>query len=164
MFKIALQVKQTGKDILELRLPPWMRGVFLFFALFILFSMIYFPIEEGARGTDYMPLLFLIMASFVTLYQEKWVFNISEKNVDKLFGLIFYYSKETADLSDEKHIKISEVRKGNKNKSSSKYLKMTLVFSNDTEKDMELVYFREKEKFMKNARLIAEFCKVPLKE
>ena len=164
MFKIALQVKQTGKDIMELRLPPWMRFIFLFFVLFILFSMIYFPIEEGARGTDYFPLLFLIMALFVTLYEEKWVFNIKTGTIEKRFGLVFYYSKETADIADVKHIEISEVRKGNKNKSSSKYLKMTLVFKNETEKDMELVYFREKEKFMKNAALIADFCKIPLKK
>ncbi len=164
MFKIALQVKQTGQNTMELRLPPWMRFVFLFSALFILYSMIYFPIEEGARGTDYLPLLFFIMAVFVTLYEEKWVFDIEKKTVEKRLGLIFYYSKETADLSDINHIRISEIRKGNKNKSSSRYLKMTLVFGNETEKDMELVYFREKEKLMKNAELIAGFCGVPVKE
>ena len=90
------------------------------------------------------------------IFQKK----LSKKGSD----LFFYYSKETAELKDIAYIKISEVRKGNKNKSSSKYLKMTLVFSNETEKDMELVYFREKEKFMRNARIISDFCKLPLKE
>ena len=164
MFKIALQIKQTAKDVMELRLPPWMRIMFLLFALFILISMIYFPIENGARGTDYFPMLFIIMAFFVAVYEERWVFNTAEKTVEKRFGLIFYYSKDVSDFSDIKHIEISEVRKGNKNKNSSKYLKMTLVLNNDTEKDMELVYFREKEKFMRNAEIISGFCRLPLKK
>ena len=86
------------------------------------------------------------MALFVTFYEEKWVFNISEKTVEKRFGLIFYYSRETADLSDIMFIKISEVRKGNKNKGSSKYLKMTLVFKNETEKRCRTCIFQGKRK------------------
>ena len=78
--------------------------------------MIYFPIEQGARGTDYFPLLFLIMAFFVSVYEEKWIFNRYDKTVEKRFGLIFYYSKDTSNFSDIRHIKISEVSKGNKNK------------------------------------------------
>ncbi len=163
MFKIALQIKKADNDTLVLRLPPVLRAAFLFFTCFIIFSMIWFPMEEGARGTDYLPVLFAVIALFVTLYEEKWVFDTKRNTVEKRFGLIFYYSRETADLSDAGYFRISEVRKGNRNKSSSRYYKLSLVFRNETEKDIELVYFREKDKLVKNAETISSFCSVPLK-
>ena len=164
MFKIALQIIKTGENILELRLPPVLRIMFLLFTVFIAVSMIYFPIEEGSRGTNYLPVLFLVMAVFVTLYEEKWIFNRKENSIESRLGLLFYFSRETAEINDVNHIMISEVRKGNRNKITSKYYKMSLVFNNETEKDIELVYFREKEKLVRNAVLIADFCSVPIKQ
>lgn len=160
MFKIALQVKKTDDNKLILRLPPGLKIVFLFFAVFILTSMIYFPIEEGARGTNFIPVLFLVMAVFVTLYEEKWIFDRKKKVIESRVGLMFYFSRITFDMKDLKKVKISEIKKPNRH--TAKYHKMTLVFNNDTEKDLEIVYFRELGKLIKNAELIAGFCDVPL--
>jgi hypothetical protein len=160
MFKIALQVKMTDDGKLILRLPPVFKLLFLFFSVFILTSMIYFPIEDGARGTDFIPVLFLVMAVFVTLYEEKWIFDRDKKVIESRIGLMFYFSRVTADMKDLKNIKISEIKKPNRH--TAKYHKMTLVYNNDIEKDLEIVYFRELDKLIKNGELIAGFCDVSL--
>lgn len=164
MFKIALQIKMTDDNNLVLRLPPVYRAVFLFFTLFLAASMIYFPIEEGARGTNYLPVLFIVTAVFITIYEEKWIFSKTDKIIESRLGLLFYFSRKTADMKDLDYLKISEVRKGNKNKSTSRYYKLSLVFNNETEKDIELVYFREFDKLLRNAQVISEYCSVPLKK
>ncbi len=159
MFRIALQIKKEN-NILILRLPPVFRAVFLLFSIFLVFSIFSFPLQPDERGNNFLPYFFLIISIFITLYEEKWIFDKTSGNIEWHIGLVFFFSRETFLTENLDSIRISEIKKGNRR--SARYLKMSLVFRDSTEKDIDIVYIGEKEKLKKNAELIAEFCTVSL--
>ncbi|MDX9801825.1 MAG: hypothetical protein RBT69_10870 [Spirochaetia bacterium] len=160
MFKIAHQIKKTDDNKLILRVPLFLKIIFLLFSILMLISMFYPAAEEGTRETNYISILLLLIAVFAVFHEEKWIFDKDKKVIEKRTGLMFYFSRTTSDMKELKNIKISEIKK--MNQQTSKYHKMSLVFIDDTEKELEIVYFRELDKLIKNGELIASFCGVSL--
>ena len=160
MFRIALQLKKQGENILILKLPPFIKAGSILFIIFLIVSMFMFPLKEGERGLDAITIFFIVISIFIILYEEKWIFNKNSNTLESRLGLIFHYSKQIVSIDTIKCINVTEVKKGKKRPTT--YLKVTLLFKDETEKDIELVHIREKIKLKKNTQIIAEFCSVPV--
>jgi hypothetical protein len=126
MFRMSFVLKKKRDGTLVLVLPVWFRILFLF--IIVLLAAGVAVSGMGASG-QWIPILIIIVCIVGALYEEKWVFNKLDNNIEYISGLLFYKRRKTFILDEvDAFILTGNLREDDK-EFSGRLLKRIVSFS-----------------------------------
>ncbi len=164
MFRMNFILKEKKDGSLSLVLPIWFRFLFLFIAL-VLAAGVFASGPESER--TWIPLLIIALCTAGSLYEEKWIFNISTGKIEYINGVmlinkkIIYKMEETEifQISGYSHLenesKLSRLRK--------KMIKFSLILNSGEVLNIDISTGKtESSELRKKAKRIASYCRIQL--
>lgn len=177
-FRIRLVLKAQGEERIILVISTGFRLIFLAIAVIIYFALVTTSSLPLFHRTNVFPLILCGICFLASLYLERWIFdrrlNLFERNV----GLMFFFKRRRQSLDELRRVLLSQYQRGyvksttprERFGSGSRKRRMfsrvfvTLGVEDDQARIHRLdiasaVHLGE---MRKNARGIADFCRIPL--
>jgi len=161
---MSFVLKEKGDGSLVLALPVWFRILFLFIVVLLSAGVVVSGI--GASG-QWIPILIIIVCIWGALYEEKWVFNKLDNNIEYIFGILFYKRRKTFILDEvDAFILTGNIRDDDK-EYSGRLLKKIVSFSLILKSGKELNIDNSSDRvgcmeLRTKADTISSYCKIRL--
>ncbi len=161
-MKLLLKMKTKDYDTLVLFFPLLFRISMILLSIFIAASIFLFPIENGERGTDFIPALLSIICLISATYGEKWVFDRKKNIIFTQTSFLFIKKYKMVKMNQIRNISVARFIK-RKNPDSS-FLKLSVFLKDQTSMDIEILPSRDIENARRKGEAIAEFCSFPFRD
>jgi hypothetical protein len=165
MLNLHFQLRETSPNRRELVLPVWFRILFLIIAGALIFGMF----NEGRVYA--VPFIIALVALLSGLYNEHWVFDRDQEQVESHFGLIFLYRTKRYAFDEIESFRLQQYEKGRVSSRQSEEDKhnrrmmmiLTLKLTDGRRLNIETTSGSQVEEFRLRSNQLAEFCGKPLR-
>ncbi len=163
MFSMNLILKEKRDGSLNLVLPLWFRGIFLFIAILLSAGFI----TSSGSSNQWIPIILILGSLIGSLYEERWIFTEPRKIIEYRTGLLILNKKRFLNSEDLEGFVISGTfHLENENvvdKIRKTMIKFSLILKSGEVIDIEIVKGKSaSEELRIKAETIAEYCGVQL--
>lgn len=164
MFKMSFVLKEKRDGILALVLPLWFRLLFLF--IIVLLAAGVFVSGPGASGL-WIPILIILACLGGALYEEKWIFNNLEKNIEYTSGIMVVNKRKIYKFEDIEQFNITgefhTENEGRINRLRKKMVKFSIILKSGKVLDIDITSGKTQSAELKEkAKKIAAYCGIEI--
>ena len=162
MLRMSFVLKKRTDGTLILVLPIWFRLLFLFIAI-LLAAGIYVSSFNVSR--QWIPILIIAICLAAALYEEKWIFNKAEKNIEYIIGIMVINKKTIYKFQDIENFFISgeihSEKEGKLNRLRKKMVNFSLILKSGKVMDIDISSGKTtNEELINRAKKIANYCEI----
>ena len=160
MFRMSFSLKERTDGTLRLVLPIWFRLLFLFIIILLTAGVIVSGIS--ALG-QWIPILIIIACIGGALYEEKWIFNKLENNIEYISGTMIINKRKVYKFKDVEQFNITGEfhtdNEGKINRLRKKMVKFSIILNSGIVLDIDITTGKtESIELKEKAQKIAAYC------
>lgn len=164
MFRMNFVLKEKGDGSLVLVLPVWFRFLFLFIVILLSAGVIVSGIRESGQ---WIPILIIIVCIWGAIYEEKWVFNNLNNNIEYISGTLIINRNKFYKFEDIEHFNISgdfhTEKEGKIIRFRKNMVKFSFILKSGNVMDVDIITGKKNsEELKEKAQKIADYCGVEL--
>lgn len=164
MLKMHLVLKTRSESILELALPLSFRITFAVIASILIASMV------SLSMVSVIPLIVAVITVLAGLYEERWFFDRSGKQVVHRYGLIVFARNRAIPFDEINSFVLSNLREipedqgfsAKKSMALRSLVSMQIELASGEHRTIEIRANRHNASLKESAERVSEFCGIPL--